>query len=87
MRLLLRVLIACSILFGTSPASATHNEAGEILVCHVGGLQYEVTIITHTNPNSLADRPDFILNWGDNFIDTIPRLSQTRITVGTEQVY
>ncbi len=87
MRLLLRFLIACSILFATSPASATHNEAGEILVCHVGGLQYEVTIITHTNPNSLADRPDFILDWGDNFIDTIPRLSRTLITVGTEQVY
>ena len=87
MRLVLRFLIACSLLFAARPVLATHNEAGEILVCHVGGLTYEVTIITHTNPLSPADRPDFILDWGDAFIDTIPRLSQTEIIVGTEHVY
>jgi gliding motility-associated-like protein len=87
MRLVLRFLIACSILLLARPARATHNEAGEILVCHVGGLEYEVTILTHTNPFSPADRPEFILEWGDGDIDTIPRTSQTLITVGTEQVY
>ena len=87
MRHVLRFLIACSILFLARPALATHNEAGEILVCHVGGLEYEVTILTHTNPFSPADRPEFILEWGDGDIDTIPRLSQIQIQVGTEQVY
>lgn len=86
MRLALRYLIACWILLLARPVFATHNEAGEILVCHVGGLEYEVTIVTHTNPFSPADRPEFILAWGDGDIDTIPRLSQTLITVGTEQV-
>lgn len=87
MRSLLRPLVASLLLFAAFPVLATHNEAGEILVCHTGGLEYEVTIITHTNPNSPADRPDFILDWGDGFIDTIPRLSQTLISVGTQQVY
>ena len=65
-------------------AWATHNQAGEILVCHVPGnnpLLYEVTIITWTNPNSQADRPDFILDWGDGFLDTIPRESADPIPI------
>lgn len=83
----LRFLPACAVLLLAYPAHATHNEAGEILVCHVGGLEYEVTIITHTNPNSPADRPDFVLDWGDGFIDTIPRIEPpTQLTIGTEQV-
>ena len=70
-------------------AQATHNEAGEILVCHVGGpgsLTYEVTIITYTNPNSPADRPEFILDWGDNTpLDTIDRDASDVIIVAGVQ--
>ncbi|MFZ1687559.1 MAG: gliding motility-associated C-terminal domain-containing protein [Flavobacteriales bacterium] len=54
--------------------NATHNQAGEIIVCHLGGLLYEVTIITHTRTSSPADRPEFILDWGDGTpLDTIAR--------------
>lgn len=67
-------------------AQATHNEAGEILVCHSGGpnnLTYEVTIITYTNPNSQADRPEFIVDWGDGSpLDTIARDDSQVVTVG-----
>jgi gliding motility-associated-like protein len=73
----LRSLWACALLFFAVAAKATHNEAGEILVCHTGGagsLTYEVTIITYTNPNSQADRPEFIVDWGDGTpLDTIQR--------------
>lgn len=73
----LRTLMACLLLAWGHAVLATHNEAGEILVCHVGGpgsLTYEATIITYTNPNSPADRPEFILDWGDGSpLDTIAR--------------
>ena len=53
---------------------ATHNQAGEILICHLSGQQYEVTIITHTLTSSPADRPEFIIDWGDGTpLDTITR--------------
>ena len=86
MRLALRYLIACWILLLARPVFATHNEAGEILVCHLGGLEYEVTIVTHTNPNSQADRPEFVIEWGDGELDTVPRLSDTILTFGSVQV-
>lgn len=81
----LRILLAALLLSFALAARATHNEAGEILVCHTGapgGLTYEVTIITYTNPNSQADRPEFIVDWGDGTpLDTIPRNSADVITV------
>ncbi|MBK7554707.1 MAG: gliding motility-associated C-terminal domain-containing protein [Flavobacteriales bacterium] len=53
---------------------ATHNQAGEIIICQLGGLLYEATIITHTRTSSPADRPEFILDWGDGSpLDTIAR--------------
>lgn len=86
MNVILRALVACVLLAWAFAARATHNEAGEILVCHVGndsGLTYEVTIITYTNPNSQADRPEFIVGWGDGTpLDTIQRDSYADITVG-----
>ena len=81
MNSLFRTLCAGLLLGFAFTARATHNEAGEILVCHVGdstSLTYRVTIITYTNPNSQADRPEFILDWGDNTpLDTIQRDSAT----------
>lgn len=77
MRKVLRTLFVAVSVAGAFTAMATHNEAGEIQVCHVegaGGLTYEATIITYTNPNSPADRPEFILDWGDGSpLDTIAR--------------
>lgn len=81
----LRPLLSMLLLGLATLAQATHNEAGEILVCHVGGpgsLTYEVTIITYTNPNSPADRPEFIVDWGDNSQqDTIARTSSDVVVV------
>ncbi len=57
-------------------ALATHNRAGEIIVCHVSGTTYEVTIITHTKLSAPADRPELVLDWGDGSgLDTISRTS------------
>lgn len=52
---------------------ATHNRAGYISYTHVSGLTYEVEITTLTVPDSPADRPTLILDWGDGLIDTIAR--------------
>ena len=68
------VLFICGLLFSFA-LSATHNRAGEITYRHLGGYQYEVTIITYTKSDSPADRPDLPLSWGDNTIDTIPRVN------------
>lgn len=58
-------------------AFATHNRAGEIIVCHVAGSTYRITIITHTKLSAPADRPELVLNYGDGEIDTIPRTNIT----------
>ncbi len=66
------------LLFGlliSSLLHATHNRAGEITYRHLGGFQYEATIITYTKSDSPADRPDLGISWGDGSIDTIPRIN------------
>lgn len=91
MRSLSRAFGALSICILPLLARATHNEAGEITVCYVGtsqtDLTYEITIITHTNPNSPADRPEFIVDWGDDTApDTIARDASDIILVAGIQV-
>ena len=62
---------------------ATHNRAGEIIVCKLNSdpfdFTYEALIITHTKTSAPADRPELVLDWGDGEIDTIPRESITPI--------
>lgn len=66
----------CSFLLMATSAWATHNRAGEIIVCSLGGFTYEVTIITYTKLSSIqADRSELELFWGDGTMDTIPRSS------------
>lgn len=65
---------------------ATHNRAGEITYRHLGGFQYEATIITYTKSDSPADRPELGISWGDGSVDTIPRVNgsgQGVIVTGT----
>ncbi|MBL8000538.1 MAG: gliding motility-associated C-terminal domain-containing protein [Flavobacteriales bacterium] len=74
----IRTFLLLLVLATGGAVHATHNQAGEILVCYVGnvpgGLLYEVTIITHTRTSSPADRPEFLIDWGDGSpIDTIVR--------------
>lgn len=74
--ILIRTLFTLVLLSWSLATMATHNRAGEILVCRVGdsGFEYEITIITHTKLSAPADRPELAINWGDSPIwDTIPR--------------
>ena len=48
---------------------ATHNRAGEITFRHLGGLRYQITVITYTETSpggNQADRPFLPIDWGDN---------------------
>ena len=67
------LILLCLALAGAS--WATHNRAGEIIVCRIGTSNvYEITIITHTKLSAPADRPELAINYGDSPIwDTIPR--------------
>lgn len=53
---------------------ATHNRAGEITFRHLGGYNYEVTVVTFTYTLSYADRPELEVYWGDGLSDIIPRV-------------
>lgn len=73
---LLRTLFALLLLSWSTAIMATHNRAGEIIVCRIGdsGFLYEITIITHTKLSSFADRPELAINYGDSPVwDSIPR--------------
>lgn len=70
----LRTLLVLVVLSSAMVANATHNRAGEIIVCHLGGLLYEIKVITHTKLSAPADRPELEINFGDSPIwDTIAR--------------
>jgi gliding motility-associated-like protein len=72
---ILRALFLLVLFSATTVAWATHNRAGEIIVCYEGGTTYRITIITHTKLSAPADRPELVLDYGDGEIDTIPRSS------------
>lgn len=74
----IRSLLALLVLVAGLPALATHNRAGEIIVCKLNSdpfdLRYQATIITYTKLSSIsADRPELPLQWGDGTLDTIAR--------------
>jgi len=63
-----------------SVSFATHNRAGEITYRHISGFKYEITVVTYTDPNSPADRPELEVVWGDNTLDTIQRTNITAVS-------
>jgi gliding motility-associated-like protein len=70
------------ILLGLAPLwlHATHNRAGEITYRHLGGLLFEITITTYTDPTSVAaDRCELEIKFGDGDFDTIPRVNHPTI--------
>jgi gliding motility-associated-like protein len=69
----LRLFLLFAAFAASAVAWATHNRAGEIIVCHEAGSVYRVTIITHTKLSAPADRPELVIDFGDGEIDTIPR--------------
>ncbi|HRY33109.1 MAG TPA: gliding motility-associated C-terminal domain-containing protein [Bacteroidales bacterium] len=70
MRKLLLVLV---LLLSSGLVLATHQRAGEITYRHIGGLTYEVTILTFTFAPSPADRPKLEILWGDGTSSELPR--------------
>lgn len=74
MRGLRPLLVLLAVLVLSLRVEATHNRAGEIIVCQVSGFTYQATIITHTKLSAPADRPELVLDWGDGSpLDTIAR--------------
>lgn len=73
----LRLLLVFGAMASSALAWATHNRAGEIMVCHEVGSVYRVMIVTHTKLSAPADRPELVLDFGDGQVDTIPRTSIT----------
>ncbi|MGE5349316.1 MAG: gliding motility-associated C-terminal domain-containing protein [Actinomycetota bacterium] len=69
---LLAVLMAIA-----SVAQATHNRAGEITYKQLSDLTFEVTVTTFTYTLSKADRPSLDVEWGDNSITNVARVSET----------
>ena len=61
----------------TCPARATHNRAGEITYKQISDLTFEVTVTTFTYTLSKADRPNLDIEWGDNSITNVARVSET----------
>lgn len=57
-------------------AYATHNRAGEITYKCLGGLSYEINIVTYTYTQSPADRPELTVSWGDGSLDTLNRIEE-----------
>jgi len=62
-------------------AFATHERAGEIIYRHIGGLTYEITLITYTYSPSPADRPELEIKWGDGTSSILPRDHYVDLTV------
>lgn len=60
----------------SSQALATHQRAGEITYKWLSYLTIEVTIVTYTYTESLADRPELTINWGDGTSDIIARTEE-----------
>ena len=81
--MLKKALILLLFLFALHHANATHNRAGEITYKQTGPLTFEITLITFTDPTTLAhqQRTELYFSFSDNTQDTFPRVSET--IVGT----
>lgn len=69
-----RFLILSFLLLNFFVLSGTHNRAGEITYVQLSDLTYEITITTFTYTQSLADRPELDVIWGDNTTSTADRI-------------
>ena len=81
--MLKRTLIYLIVLFSSYQATATHNRAGEITYRQLGALTFEITLVTFTDPTTLAhqQRTELYFAFSDNTQDTFPRISETLVGV------
>ena len=79
--MLKKTLIFLILLLGSYQAIATHNRAGEITYKQTGPLTFEITLITFTDPTTLAhqQRTELYFAFSDNTQDTFPRISETLV--------
>ena len=65
----------------TLNVKATHNRAGEITFTQIGPLTFEITLVTFTDPTTIAhqQRTELYFSFSDNTQDTFPRISETLI--------
>ena len=63
-----KTLIFLMVLLGSYQALATHNRAGEITYRQTGPLTFEITLITFTDPTTLAhqQRTELYFAFSDN---------------------
>ena len=66
-----RHLLAVILALFALEADATHNRAGEITYRHLGGFQFQATIITSNKASSPAASPLVGINWSYGIVDTI----------------
>lgn len=69
----LQWVLLCVGIFLSGYARATHQKAAEITYKHISGYTYQVKITTFTYTESLADRAELTLSWGDNTSSVLPR--------------
>ena len=76
-----RLLILFLVCFSALQLKATHNRAGEITYKQIGPLTFEITLITFTDPSTLAhqQRTELYFAFSDNTQDTFPRISETLV--------
>ena len=81
--MLKRTLIYLIVLFSSYQVTATHNRAGEITYRQLGALTFEITLVTFTDPTTLAhqQRTELYFAFSDNTQDTFPRISETLVGV------
>ena len=71
------------LLIFTLNVNATHNRAGEINYTQIGPLTFEITLVTYTDPTTIAhqQRTELYFYFSDNTQDTFPRVSETLIDI------
>ena len=81
--MLKKVYILFFLLFFSLQMMATHNRAGEITYKQIGPLTFEITLITFTDPTTLAhqQRTELYFIFSDNTQDTFPRISETLVGI------
>lgn len=74
-------LLSLSFFYQSQHAFATHQRAAEIVYRNIGGLTYEITLISYTYTPSPANayRDYLTINWGDGLTSDIPRIDKNNL--------
>ncbi|MEG1909849.1 MAG: hypothetical protein RR190_02635, partial [Bacteroidales bacterium] len=72
-------------LFSCLVAFATHQKAAEISFKHITGYTYQIQLTTYTYTESLTDRPELYLQWGDNTGELLRRVDKETILYEAEK--